>query len=381
MKYILILALVAALSAPALSHDFASDFRTHGAWDVHNDPALVRADYLKTFDTLPLSGGLSKEDAPWSDSYWPNSKGSIAYRWFAHKKGNFRYRSPSIERARKMADYELAELSPAEKYDLFMGNYSYPTVKDAWSRSHWKHKSWEGICHGWAAASSLYPEPAAVTVVNADGIAVPFGSSDVKALLSYYYAWYAPAIARHVGVRCDSREISGKESENPEPCNDANAGAFHVLLANQLGLRKQAFVIDVDRGYEVWNQPVFQYNSTVLRTDGPAPSSTPGTEKRHLLSTTIQYTAEVYPDWEPFSTRGLGRTFGKPYHYWIDLNAQGEIIGGEWYNHDRPDFAWVMEIAPFEGVFAGLSHIYRPAKQPLPEPQPSPTSVLTGFIE
>jgi len=358
--------------APVLVLAFASlglhpHWMTWGTWDVFNDPGLIKTDYLRTWDALPLQGGLEAAQAPWSDSYWPDNRGGIAYRWFAYKKGNFWYKSPLLERARRMDEVQLAELSPAEKYDLFMGNYDYPTVKDAWHRSHWRDEGWEGICHGWSAASVLYPEPAPVTLVNADGIVIPFGSSDVKALLSYYYAWYAGAKASHVGLRCD-QDLSTTDATPSPSCDDSNAGAFHIVLANQLGLRKQAFVIDVERGPQVWNQPVFAYSSTVLREDEAAATSVAGTAKRVLVSTTIRYAAEVEPQWEPLNGTAGARVVDKTYSYWLELNASGEIIGGDWDAQERPDFIWLIEAVPFEGPFAGLSQIYRPAVSQLPEP-------------
>jgi hypothetical protein len=44
----------------------------------------------------------------------------------------------------------------------------------------------------------MYRQPHAVTLVNADGISVPFGSSDVKALLSYFTAEYDEQVLRVV---------------------------------------------------------------------------------------------------------------------------------------------------------------------------------------
>lgn len=46
-------------------------------------------------------------------------------------------------------------------------------------------------------------QPDAVTLKNADGITIPFGSSDVKALLSYFLAEYNTVPTPYLGERCN----------------------------------------------------------------------------------------------------------------------------------------------------------------------------------
>ena len=45
--------------------------------------------------------------------------------------------------------------------------------------------AWQVYCHGWTAASIAFEEPAPILVTNPDGLRIPFGSSDIKALLTY----------------------------------------------------------------------------------------------------------------------------------------------------------------------------------------------------
>jgi hypothetical protein len=58
-----------------------------------------------------------------------------------------------------------------------------------------------GLCHGWAPASITYAEPKPITVTNADGITIPFGSSDIKAQLTYFAAEYAQGVTKFVADR------------------------------------------------------------------------------------------------------------------------------------------------------------------------------------
>ncbi len=43
---------------------------------------------------------------------------------------------------------DLKILSPAEKYDIYVGRYDYPTVQSEWKRTNPEDAHWEGLCHG-----------------------------------------------------------------------------------------------------------------------------------------------------------------------------------------------------------------------------------------
>ena len=45
---------------------------------------------------------------------------------------------------------------------------------------------WFGLCHAWAAAIYLYKNPSPIIYIRADGLKVPLGSSDIKAMLLYF---------------------------------------------------------------------------------------------------------------------------------------------------------------------------------------------------
>lgn len=54
---------------------------------------------------------------------------------------------------------------------------------------------WLTICLQWAPASMFFKQPNPVTITSPDGIKVPFGSSDVKALLIYFTGTYDEAFS------------------------------------------------------------------------------------------------------------------------------------------------------------------------------------------
>jgi len=352
------------------------DVKTN-AWSGQNSPQKLGTGFLTRFDVLPLAASLPEDKLPWPDTYWPRNRGSIAYRWNSQDPAFhwvnpkipanpqiFRYRSPSRSEALYMSPAQLAQLSPTEKFDLLRGDYEYSLTRKVLKKAHPNAAYWEGICNGWAPASLNHAEPAPVIATNADGVRIPFGSADVKALLSYYYAVVKPGAAQ-MGKRCNTNLEAMPSAASRSECADVNAGAFHIVLTNMIALRKEGIVADIDRGKEIWNNPVFAYETKVDQTSGPTSLSAPGTVQRVLVSTAMWYADDdeaFGPSWEPMVGTPNFRKDASKYQYWLELNAYGEIIGGEWVSFDRPDFLWKKSKLAFTGDFSALNVIYRPAK-------------------
>jgi hypothetical protein len=259
-----------------------------------------------------------------------------------------------------MPKSRIARMSPAEKYDIFIGNYQYEVQKQERNRTSHSRQRWEGLCHGWAPASMLFEEPDAVTLEGANGIEVPFGSSDVKALLSFYVGQVADAPTRFLGERCNEDLRRRPEAGKRPECRDTNAGAFHVVLANMIGLQKRGFVIDKTRDLQVWNQPVWSYAVAVESESSEAsPGAAPGTAKEITLAVDVTYGVEVQAHWDALGDDSASQT--AHYRYRLELNRHGAIIGGEWLTAERPDFMWMQEAPEFDGYFAPLEKIYEAA--------------------
>lgn len=321
-------------------------------WNEVNEPLLINESYLRNFQTLPMEGSLESNAIPWSEIYWPSYRGGINNRWNSRYPRGFGYISPTSAQAHSMSQNQLAALSPSEKYDLFVGDYSYPTVQAVWKSNSRYAPTWTGICDGWTTAAILYPEPHPVTVVSAEGIQIPFGASDVKALLSYYYAGVATSKVYFLGTRCNSRWSGSSE------CSDVNAGAFHIVLANQIGLLKKAFIADHSRLSEVWNNPIYQFESKIISRSRPRIGNAPGTVERVLVRSTVRFTNELRsPSWDAVGDTPGFRWFDSYYTYWLELNESGEIIGGSWYNWDRPDFLWTRDIESFSTYYSRLTEL------------------------
>ncbi len=317
---------------------FATDLDLEGRWDSYNRPTEMSDSFNYKMSELPLSGSIAEAEYPWSDTYMPSKKGGIAYRWAA-PSDTWSYGLASLAKLKTMTQDQIQKLSPAEKYDIFMGRYDYPTVKKERSRTSPRDKHWEGICHGWAPAALHHREPQVKFVTNADGITIPFGSSDVKALLIYYYGKVNWEPSAWIGKRCSGGVF------NRKGCRGVNAGTLHVILANQLGVLKRGFIADVDRGKEIWNQPVYAFQSEIVGTSGP---------RSVVVRTTMFYGDELKKStFEPqMPTRGV--KYAKQfYKYSIEMDEAGNIIGGSWMSEARPGFLWQHEMADFKDPYYG----------------------------
>lgn len=251
-----------------------------------------------------------------------------------------------------MTTGQIAVLSPAEKYDLFIGDYGYGLKNEVARRASPSRADWEGICHGWAAAALNHEEPFPVVVTNSDGIRVPFGSSDLKALLSYYYAYvHRPSSTHQMGLRCSG----GRHCDD-----DLNAGSFHIVLANLVGLEGKSFIVDIENGKEVWNQVVFNFRSIVLRDDlRPSGSSARGTVRVLRLKTHLRVVFNIPQDnWGPVIGSDQQVFKDLEYEYDLDLDQDGVIIGGDWRSKLRPDFLWrVAPARSFSGTLSRLGEL------------------------
>lgn len=352
--------LLVVLSACGRTLPSSSKHRLSEAWDPINDPSEMQTVYKMQLGELPTDGII--DVMPWSDSYWPSREAGIASRWNSGQQvDHFKYKPYPLRKLRKMSREELSELSPAEKYDIFVGNYDYDLVKYERQRTSPDDEGWFGLCHGWAPASLNFIEPAPINLINGDGIAIPFGSSDIKALLTFVEQFSeTEGLAQSLGGRCDI-DISKypERATNPE-CRDVNPGSLHIVLANQIGLLKQGFVADVYRDIQVWNQPIFGFTSRIVATSTDVyASAAPGTASIATVETTIRYILEKGPDWERLPVAEYPDQVKERFlKYTLELDADGKIIGGEWVEGERPDFLWKQEKPTFSGYFEQLKTIY-----------------------
>ncbi len=332
------------------------------AWNYQNAPIKLSDEYNAKLADLPLEA--QTDIIPWTDSYWPSYKGGLADRWQTGES-IFEATLNNKNDVQSMSENEIKRLSPAEKYDILIGNYDYPLTRNELGRTNPDQPRWFGLCHGWAPASINFSEPKPVTVTSVDGIVIPFGSSDIKALLTFLQQHNRSASAtRFLGERCNANIKDDPSAADRPECRDTNAGSFHISIANRIGIDHKAFVADVTRDSEVWNQPVFGYNSKVVsESEDIYPKAAEGTVKIVRIKTTMLYTAEIRASWKPVGNTDNGQVTGAHYEYNLEINKDGEIIGGEWLTESRPDFLWSQTTPEFAGFFENLGDVYEKSIQ------------------
>jgi hypothetical protein len=337
-------------------------------WDSDNDPRIFDSNYEYRLNALPLKAVLPLNKTPWASSFWPRKKGGINYRWNTVNPTGYIVQ-PSRGTVKAMSKEAIATLSPAEKFDLVQGHYDYPLSSRVLANANPKAKDFEGICDGWTASAIQFSEPSPVEVTNPDGIVIPFGTSDVKALMSYDVSInFEPGALRptFVGGYCSTPWGMRLGLNN---CRDINPGAFHVILANQIALKKEAFGVDIDPGKETWNQPVygFEYEIRGMTTADHA-------ARAYVVHAKLMY-AEDDPDapnekkvftWTP--TVGTADYMGSVMEldYILEVDGAGRISGGSWIDKSKgnhPDLFW-MPTAKIEFTHEFrdvLKQIYKPS--------------------
>ena len=309
------------------------------------------------FGDLPLEGMLENEQKLWSGDHWPMNKSSINYRWQTGQRDFSTFQGPTLEELQIMNEAEIALLSPSEKYDILMGSYDYSLFKEVGSKTNIMALSWEGVGDGWAAATTFHAEPKPITLTNADNIVVSFGSSDVKALLSYYYSTAHHAASEQMGRRCNSAQEEASEDIN---CNDDLTPAqFHWAVAKVVGQDQRPIIMDIDRYSQVWNHPIIGFNATIVNDGDPSEGAPAGATKTLGIKNKVTYLDRSYNHaWNPVKETWNQVITNRVYSYQLHLNAKGAVIGSSWISHDRPDFLWLpQKVNQFTGKLSGLSKL------------------------
>jgi hypothetical protein len=301
---------------------------------------LLDSSHEKIFFRLPSEGHSSKNF--WSSSIWNKEKEFINWRWNSSVSESQDYSSPYQIQVFLMTDEELAALSPSEKFDLLRARYDYPLREEASGL----HENSIDPVYAWQLASYFHPEPQVKTMINPDGLAIPFGSSDIKALLSYHYGRMSKTeVGDSIGKVCGDEGCKGR----------LDPGTFHVTLTNKLGRKSETFFVDVNPLEKVEARLAIKYKSTILDElfpTGEVPYGTVNTLK--ILNQLTFLDSSSAPSWEPSG----GSFLIKEYHYYLYLNLKNEIIGGKWLNPIQPDSLWIIkENKTSDGLLQGLDQL------------------------
>lgn len=348
-------------------------------WLTLSDPARILPwDYTSTLEVLPTSAELPEASRPWSGPYWRNSKGSISYEWQSNKKP-WKKEKPTQENIFSMSAEEIRDLSPSIKLDIANGNYDLPHYDEvnAFAKatpSGGRIKSWYGICVGWAQAAFHYDEPLPVTYRNSDGLLVEFGSGDLKALASYYYANNETGpndeMAAAIAEPCEKIHLTGAQAFDVQSITNAklvkkivcgrdlNAGALHLVLANRIGLQKKNLIGDFSPKMPVNQHPIFGYHSEFLGERNPSKGASSLAVREVRVRTRIHYAKYAPATWEAIGTIEGKRRL----NYWLEIDAEGRIVGGNYtglFGGKVPDKLWTATPIQFSGRYELLNELLK----------------------
>ncbi|KAJ0390527.1 hypothetical protein ATCC90586_010567 [Pythium insidiosum] len=314
-----------------------------------------------------LPAKATYKPVPWPGSYWPTYQDGINVRWDGNQPSAaekyaraFNLEPKSFMDALSRNNGILAHSSRRpctddnQCYDLNDG--STCAKRDGESRGYCI-PTWFGLCHAWAPAAIVEPEPRCA--VNKNG--VTFQPNDIKALITQVYdGARVPTVflgARYNGP--DSGEgVLDKYGRFADPAaRDLGPGFLHIAITNMIGLLNTTFVADVTAGAQVWNQPVRGYEIVSTK-----PMSTQEGAKQFFNTQTypfnnqaksllyvrnrISYIVESN-DNVPLVSTGRVEYFTtkRDYEYVLELDAAGNIIGGEWVGNSKQnhfDFMWFL---------------------------------------
>jgi subtilisin-like proprotein convertase family protein len=347
------------------------------AWNYSNDPDRFRVEFNYRLADLPRSG--EAEAPPWPDDYWAYYNDSINYRWRGESNlspaelydrafnnwtpaENYMSLRPRADRAETWDSAYYTSLGPlAAEVHTHRGNADMVNGVDDDSDGQIDEcgdeecdgvEFWWGVCHAWTPSAILEPEP--INPVTHNG--QTFYPSDIKALMMIAYD---SSSALMLGGRCNAKDVTRDEfgRSTSAECQDVNAGAFHVVITNLLGLQRRALAEDRTYDYQVWNQPMRSYEITTLNTGLTAAQAMTALGRTGAtyaynadarsfaeVRMSARYITEASPSEAPRIPQIDRYTRTDRYHYILELDANGNIIGGEWgptSQSNHPDFLWL----------------------------------------
>ena len=257
-------------------------------------------DFVWKFDDLPSEGTVPQFRVPYSGHIYPDTSGGTinAMRRYDMAFNGRRYLAASFEQ------WDTTAFQEPQRGGLF----GFRTVM--------RTPGWHGPCNGWAAAAIRHAEPQ--TSVRRNGVV--FSPADIKAMLAEIYIYN------------DTLNLEG-------PQYTINPGTFHAVIANWVGRGAHPIGMEADPGKEKWNYPVYGYatSSTRLR-DGSVD-----------VRMNLAYAKDSRGEYQ----RSPRIRYTKYFSYNLDLNQDGEIVGGQFYrNSSMIDLLW-LPLRPKQGKKPG----------------------------
>jgi hypothetical protein len=321
-----------------------SNFHFDNLWDYEN-PLVGANEFI-----------LPESHTAWAANYFPMKTGGAATRWQTKSMPAVDEKFPTLTEVRRMTSKEIDHLSPAEKYDIFKGDYNFSfTRRELAARGPYRSlppEIWEGFCNGLRAAGYSIDEPNfAIDVISSDGIKVRFQPADLKLLVgvSYFY------VENYQGAGSPTR---GETVAEHQP----NAAIFDLALRYYLAEKKKAFVIDTNLGPEVWNESVIGYSRKISRRQQLSRQENydyPQAVAKLFVKTRLYSLGEISIEESNKPTKakvaaGEMHTV-TPIAYWLYIDKNGKAVDGRWRDQKGlrgVDFMWMSSGRGMDSKYA-----------------------------
>ncbi len=246
-------------------------------WSAQDAPSLFSTSLNYKLAELPAQGEAAR--IPWAGSYWPVHQDGLNHKWDgANDSPSTKYGKAfnvtGVEDAVSKANGVDSQSHRTKCTAADSATKCKADVGEQCSIRFGKTEgycipTWFGICHAWAPAAIMTPEPKRPVTRNG----ITFKVNDLKALASLVHEGVE---TKFVSLRCELDDRVGADEakdvdydDNGRPttkeCRDSNAGSFHVLVTNFLGVQRASFVFDRTYDDEVWNQPLRGYKVVETR--------------------------------------------------------------------------------------------------------------------
>lgn len=336
----------------------------------------IQGDYEIKYQEFPKQKTLK---APAFGYAWPDRFGGLAHRKSAAGIEEKTMYAPTVESEVYLKkDDEIKKLSPAEKYDIFMAEFDYPTVVSELERTRVRRTmnfskdfqpdfnppEWLSLRKAVAAVLTLdqLDFQNKVIALNPD-LNITFQKDDLIGLAAWYF-YSSNSPARILASRCSGEIVLYREALLSEylrkeflnfdefyreldslsakkPCLKLlSPSAFHLTILNEIGLNGRKMIFEnIDYKFSV-SGIVFSYDyeSTKLSSE--------------LLG--IEMNLEMM---DPVS----GKVQNLSYSYRLFYDAAGRIIGGYWTEGSPPDLIWnIGTKLAFSGYYGKIADLITP---------------------
>jgi len=255
-------------------------------------------DFQWKFDELPTKGSVPEHRMPYSGYIYPDTAGGTvsALSKYDRAFNGGRYLATSHERWDTSAFKEPTS-EPRRGRGLFGGIFR--------SSGRMETPHWHGHCNGWTSAAIRHAQPQNSVVRNG----VTFTPADIKGLLAELYIYN------------EMNVLAGSETY-------LDAGTFHTIITNWVGRGAHSIGMESDPGKEKWNYPIYAFASSNGRIS----------DRQVEVKMNIAYAKDSRGEFQesPFNKAQ------KYFHYYLTLDDQGKIVGGNFYrDSSRIQMLWI----------------------------------------